>query len=230
MYSELTRPVGAARSDRDECREAVVAARNATESTSLAYVRPKQTLGRSALLSGAFSLLPVFAALLWLTHDTGSWPVVVFGEVVVTALFFVVYIRFKLVFAAVTATHVVKQRMVLSTSVVDRSRIDRLLVHRVYRGGSTEALTQLLAVDPMGRRVFAMNALFWADSDIARISDALGVQTTVDPTPMSRADYYREFPTARGWYVRRPALSAFVVAGLGIVAGLTVLLRDALSQ
>ncbi|BDZ51674.1 hypothetical protein GCM10025867_39150 [Frondihabitans sucicola] len=96
---------------------------------------------------------------------------------------------------------------------VERSRLDRVFLNRVYRTGSTEALTQLLGVDAMGRRVLGMNALFWTDEDIQLIADALEVQTTVDPTPLSRREYYRAFPTARGWYLSRPLV---VVATLSV--------------
>ncbi|ROQ36752.1 hypothetical protein EDF46_3299 [Frondihabitans sp. PhB188] len=227
MYSEMTRPVGAARTAREKCRESVADVRSGSPDASRAFVRPLPALGRTALVSGAFSLLPVFAAILWLTH--GSWlqPVAVFAEVVVTAVFFVVYIRFRLVFTSVTATHFVKQRMVLPTTAVDLSLIDRVLVNRVYRGGSTEALTQMLAVDAMGRRLFAMNALFWSDADITTISDALDGQTTVDLSPMSRREYFREFPMARGWYLSRAAMITYVVSACVVITAAVVALRAA---
>lgn len=177
-----------------------------------AHVRPIQALGRTALLSGAFSLLPVFAAVLWLAHGAHEWPVVVAIELVVTAVFFTVYIRYRRVFTAVTRTHFVKRRMLLPTVTVDRARIDRLLVNRVYRAGSPDALTQLLGVDSLGRRVLGMNALFWTNADIQRIADALEVTTIVDTVPLSRRDYYRAFPSARGWYVGRVAIVLATIA------------------
>ncbi|WP_286344381.1 hypothetical protein [Frondihabitans sucicola] len=74
---------------------------------------PIQALGRTALLSGAFSLLPVFAVVTYLTHRSSAEPLVIAIEALVTIAFFVVYVRFRRVFTAVTRTHFVKRRMLL---------------------------------------------------------------------------------------------------------------------
>ncbi|GAA4265489.1 hypothetical protein [Frondihabitans peucedani] len=181
------------------------------------HVTPLPTLGRTALLSGAFSLLPVFAVVLYLARTSPAWPVVLAVEAVVAVVFVVVYIRFRLVYSRVTRTHFVKRRMLLPQVSVQRTSIDRLLLHRVYRTGSTEALTQLLGVDSLGRRVLGMNALFWSEDDIQRVVEALDVQTTVDTLPMSAAEYHRRFPVARGWYLRWPVLIGAAAAALGVL-------------
>lgn len=190
------------------------------------HVTPIQALGRTALLSGAFSLLPVFAVVTYLTHPTGSWPLVFGVEALVTLVFFTVYVRFRRVFIAVTRTHFIKRRMLLPAVAVERSRIDRVLLHRVYRSSSTEALTRVLGVDSLGRRVLGVNGLFWSEADIHRVIEALGVQATIDALPLSSADYYRAFPVARGWYLSRP----FVVAVTVVVAILLVVVVLALQH
>lgn len=177
-------------------------------------VVPIQSLGRTALLSGAFSLIPVFAACLWLTVRTSAWPAVACGEIVVTAVFFAIFIRFKLVYSAVTPTSVVKRRMVLSTTRVDRAAVDHVLVSRVYRGSSTEWLTQMIVLDAEGRRLFAMSGLFWSEADINAIAEALDVQLVIDEQPLSRGEYYEMYPTARGWYETR----VFQLITVGIAA------------
>lgn len=189
------------------------------------FAQPHQALGRTALLSGAFSLVPVFAAVLLMTLTSPVWPIVVLGEIVTTCVFFTVYIRFRLVFAAITPTRFLKRRMLLSPVSVDLARVDRVLINRVYRTSSTEALTQLLAVDDRGHRLFAMNALFWSDDDIRRMADNLGIPTTVDEAPMSRSDYDAAFPMARRWYARRPALVALVVASVALMAAAVVVVE-----
>jgi hypothetical protein len=187
-------------------------------------VKPIEALGRTALLSGLFSLLPIFAVLGYLTHRSSALPVVVCIEVVVAVLFATVYIRFRLVFTAVSRTQFIKRRLLLPRVTVDRSRIDRLLVNRVFRSDSGEALLQLLGVDASGGRLFGMNALFWSDDDIDGVIAALDVRTVVNPTPMSRREYYRAFPMARGWYHTRPAvvIVALAVAILLILIVLTL--------
>jgi hypothetical protein len=182
------------------------------------YTTPIQSLGRTALLSGAFSLLPVFAACLWLTARTSAWPVVACSEIVVAAAFFAVFIRFKLVYAGVTPTHLVKRRMVLGPVAVDRRRVDHVLVNRVYRGSSTDALPQMLVLDADDRRVYGMNGLFWSSDDIMTIAEALDVQIIEDDLPLSRREYYEMYPTARGWYAGRLFRLATVGASAIVLA------------
>jgi hypothetical protein len=187
-------------------------------------VRPFRELGRTALISGALSLLPVFGVLLWLTFGMGPWLIVAGAEGVVTALFFVVYIRYRLVYSAVTPTHFVKQRMLLSRVAVERSRVDRVIVSHVYRAGTSDALLQLLAIDAEGARLFAMSELFWSRPSIQAVSDALGIPTFTDRVPISRREYYRRFPMARTWYATPVAgfacLAAVVIAMVVVVMAL----------
>lgn len=167
------------------------------------YTTPIQDLGRTALVSGALSLLPVFAACLWLTAASSAWPAVALGEIVVTAVFFAVYIRFRLVYAGVTPTHLVKRRMVLGPVSVDRADVDHVVINRVYRGSSTDALPVMLVLDHAGHRLYGMNGLFWSHDDITTIAEALDVQVIEDDCPLSRGEYYEMYPMARGWYATR---------------------------
>ncbi len=187
------------------------------------YTVPRRSLGRTALVSGASSLPPVFAALLWLTVETMALPAVLSAEAVLTGLFFVVFLRYKLVFAGVTPTTLVKRRMLLPSVAVDRARIDHVTLNRVYRGSSPDTLTHMLVLDASGNRLFGMNSLFWSNDDIRRIADSLDVQIVVDDLPVSRRDYYAMFPMARGWYATRLFRTLVVAVGAGAVAaGLTI--------
>ncbi|RKR73129.1 hypothetical protein [Frondihabitans australicus] len=186
------------------------------------YTTPLQSLGRTALVSGASSLLPVFAALLWLTVESEALPAVLSTEAAVTGAFFVVFLRYKLVFAAVTPTHLVKRRMLLPSVSIERSEIDHVVLNRVYRGSSNDSLTQMLVLDAEGRRLYGMNGLFWSKADIVRVAEALEVQVVVDDLPLSRGDYYEMFPMARGWYATR--VFRLVMIGAGAIAvGLLVM-------
>lgn len=193
------------------------------------YTIPIQSLGRTALLSGALSLLPVFAACLWLTAATDAWPAVACAEIAVTAAFFAVFIRFKLVYAGVTPTLLVKRRMILGPVSVDRSRVDHVLINRVYRGSSTDALPQMLVLDADGRRVYGMNGLFWALEDISLVAEALEVQIIDDACPVSRTEYYEMYPMARGWYATRlfrlAAMGASAVALAAVLAAIESFVR-----
>jgi hypothetical protein len=179
---------------------------------------PIQELGRTALLSGAFSLLPVFAALLWLTVGSAWWVVVLLAEIAISALFFAVYIRFRLVFAQVTSTAFVKHRVLMPLIHVDRDDIASVVIAKVYRHNSTEVLTHLLGLGSDGRRVLGMSGLFWTEASILRIADALDVQTVVVDEHLTRRDYYARFPTARAWYGRRDVRALAVVASVAVVA------------
>jgi hypothetical protein len=189
-------------------------------------VSPLPALGRTALLSGAFSLLPVFAAVTYLSHRSSAWPWVVAVEAVVALVFVTLYVRFRRVFTAVTPAQFVTRRMLLSRVAVDRARIDRVIVSRVYRPGSTDALLHLLGVDALGRRLFGLNSLFWSEDDIQRIVDVLDVQTLVDTMPISTAEYHRRFPVARGWHLRPPVLVGSTVAALGLLVVIVFLLQQ----
>lgn len=170
---------------------------------SAAHVTPIRTLRRTLLLPGACSLLPVAVAVLWLTHDSTAWPVVAGCEFLAVLVFATAYLRFRRAFTAVTPTQLAQRGLLRATAVIDRQRIDHLLIHRVYRIGSTDALVQLIGVDPRGQRLFGMNSLFWADDDIQRIAEALEIPTTIHPMPLSRGDYHRKVPAARPWYAGR---------------------------
>lgn len=191
-----------------------------------AYVLPIPTLGRTALLSGAFSLVPVFIALLWLTVATEIWPVVALAEIVVTGVFVAIYLRFRRVFAAVTRSGFVKRGLLPPFTAVDRSRIDRVLVNLVYRSYSIESLTQLVALDANGRRLFRLNGVFWPDEGISAVADALGIKTTVDKVPLSRRDYYRRFPMAQAWYERRRVTLITLVVVLVVVVPLLLTIEN----
>ncbi|MCU1529733.1 MAG: hypothetical protein JWP75_3496 [Frondihabitans sp.] len=194
------------------------------------FVRPIRALGRTALISGALSLVPVFAVLLWLSIGSSPWPFVAGAELLVTASFFTVYIRFRLVFTAVTPTHFVKRRMLLSRVVVERALVDRVIMSRVYRAGTTDALLQLLAIDANGCRLFAMSELFWSPTSIRSVRDALGIPTSTIRVPISRREYYRRFPVARTWYAGRVVVvtsgAVIVAAMVAIVMALEALYRS----
>jgi hypothetical protein len=189
------------------------------------FVRPVRALGRTALLSGALSLVPVFVVLLWLSLGSTSWPFVVASELVVTAAFFTVYIRFRRVYSAVTATHFIKRRMLLNRVVVELARVDRVVVTHVYRAGTSDALMQLLALDADGTRLFALNELFWSRRSIRAVSDALGIPTSTTSAAMSRAEYYRRFPTARTWYANRLLVFVALAAAVAAMAFIVIALQ-----
>jgi hypothetical protein len=190
------------------------------------FVRPIRTLGRTALISGALSLVPVFVVLLWLTFGSRPWPVVAGAELVVTIIFLTVYFRFRLVYTAVTPTHFIKRRLILGRIVIDRSRVDRVIVSRVYRAGTSDALLQLLAVDAGGARLFAMDELFWSRRSIHSVSDALGIPTSIDGVPISRGEYYRRFPRARPWYARRSVSITSLAVVAAAMAAIVLALQE----
>jgi hypothetical protein len=190
-----------------------------------AYTTPRRSLGRTALVSGASSLLPVFVALFWLTVQTMALPGVLTAEAVLTGLFFVVFLRYKLVFAGVTPTTLVKRRMLLPAVSVDRARVDHVALNRVYRGSSPDTVTQMLVLDSDGARLFGMSGLFWSTDDIRRVADSLDVQIVVDDLPVSRRDYYAMFPMARGWYATRLFRTLVVGVGAGVVAAAVTIAR-----
>ncbi|GAA4677221.1 hypothetical protein [Frondihabitans cladoniiphilus] len=180
-------------------------------------VLPDRGIGRSAIFSAAFSLAPVFGVLLWLTHRSDAWPVVVLAEIVVTAVCAVVFIRFKLVHASVHDGVFVKQGLFGRTRV-DRSRIFDLVLTRVYRNNSSEFLTRLLAVDRTGRRLFRLDGIYWPTVGLEELAEALDVDVTIEEETLTRGEYFAVHPTARYWY-EKP-----VVVALAVMAAIVLLI------
>lgn len=191
-------------------------------------VSPRREIARGATLTGVFSFSPVLIAMLWLTLPTGhqSGVLAVAGGVVVIGL--LMYWRYRLSYAAVTRTEFVKRGWLPGFVRLRRREIDSLVLVRTYRDHSTETVTQLLALDDEGRRLFRMRSTYWSEASVDAVVDALGMPTTVLPRPLTRREFFAAYPDSPYWYESRPWIGVSVACSLFAVAtGALVLLFQA---
>ena len=190
-------------------------------------VRPRRELARGATLTGVFSLSPVLVAVLWLTLPTGHQDGVLAVAAGVVVMGLLMYWRYRLSFAAVTRTEFVKRGWLPGFVRLRRDEVDSLVLVRTYRDHSTETVTQLLALDDEGRRLFRMRGTYWSESSVDAVVEALGMPTTVVPRPLTRREFFAAYPDSPYWYESRPWIGA-TIAGILFTLGtgtLVVLFR-----
>lgn len=194
------------------------------------FVEPRRSVAVSATLTGLAAIVPVGAALLWLTWPSGLWPVVVALGVVVIALGLAAYRRYRLSFAALDAEHFVKRGWLPGSVRVRRDRVSEVVVVSTYLPNSTDTVLQLVAFDAVGVRLFRMRGHYWPDEAIVAVRDALDVASTLIDKPMSLRQFFRRYPHARYWYEGRPGLAVPVIVGLfALASGALVLVYGTLA-
>jgi hypothetical protein len=183
-------------------------------------VRPRASLVRTAVTSAVASLVPVLVALLLLSRPAGQLAAVlgVTGLVVVACL--LAWLRFRAVFAGVTAEHLVKRPFDGRLARVDRADVQEVVVASTFRGQSTETVTQLLALSADGGCLVRLRGTFWSDDALESVAEALGVPVVHVPRPVPLGEFYRSWPTCRRWYEGRRWVTALVALGGAGVAGL----------
>lgn len=191
-----------------------------TAQTHEATVRvlPRRSLARSATLTGVFSLSPVLIAVLWLTLPSGRWVDVLAVALGVVVIGLAMYWRYRVSFAAVTATEFVKRGWLPGFVRLRRDSIETLVLVSTYRDHSTETYPQLLALDASGRRLFRMRGTYWSEESVATVVEALGTPTVTLPRPLTRREFFAAYPDSPYWYESRPWIGLTVVGVLFALA------------
>jgi hypothetical protein len=193
-------------------------------------VEPRRSLATSAVLTSLAALVPVGAALLWLTWSSGLWPVGVAHGALAGVIGIAAHRRYLISFAALDAEHFVKRGWLPGYVRVRRDRIAEVVVVSTYVPHSTDTVLQLVAFDSVGVRLVRMRGHYWPDESIMTVRDALGAASTVITKPVPLRDFYRRYPHARYWYEGRPGLSVPFVAGLfALASGALVLVYGILA-
>lgn len=193
-------------------------------------VLPRASLVRTAVTTALASLGPVLVALLLLAAPSGAWVAVLGVAGVVTALCLAAWARFRLVFAGVTPTHVVKRSFLVPLREVPRGEIAQVVRVETFRGHSSETVSQLLGLDADGCCRYRMRGTFWSDDALDGVVEALDVpvERRADPVPLRVL--YRTWPDCRYWFEgRRWLVACSAVVGAAVVGGLLVLLYRALT-
>jgi len=185
-------------------------------------VRPRRGVARGALLTGVFSLAPVLVALLWLTLPSGRQDAVLAAAAGGVVIGLLMYWRYLLSYAAVTRTEFVKRGWLPGFVRLRRDDIVALVLVRTYRDHSTETVTQLLALDHAGRRLFRMRSTYWSDESVEAVVDALGTPTTTLPRPLTRREFFAAYPDSPYWYESRPWVGVTIAVGLFALASSSI--------
>ena len=191
-------------------------------------VRPRISLLRNGLAAVFVAGTPIFLVLYWFSVPRGTWMTVLALQLVASGIVLVFVWRHFAVYAEVRDGVLRKQAFSTRTSVAVAS-IARIVLAETYRGQSTETVPQLLALDADGRRVMRMRGQYWSSEDMRRIADATGAPVTVEPHPLTSAQYYALFEGTAYWYEGKAwmTITAIVVSlcvGISLMALLMHLL------
>lgn len=85
---------------------------------------------------------------------------------------------------------------------------------RVYRN--------LFVLDQLGKPIIRLRDSHWAEADLQRLVDALGVAPVGPDRVVTAKELAEVYPKAVPWLERRPWLAAFTIAGGLIVGGIIV--------
>jgi hypothetical protein len=190
-------------------------------------VRPKASLLRNVLSSVVLFSLPLYGALYVLGVSRGSWLVVLASQCVGVALCVVVWARYRAIVVVVSPTDIEEQGLFFR----QRCPLDavyRVILAKIYRSSSAEAWHQLLVTDADNNRLLRMRGVFWGESEMRRVADAIGVPVMEAAEPVTRQAFMAEHPKSVDWYEKNRALTALVLAAVlaaavGIVVGLMAL-------
>jgi hypothetical protein len=190
-------------------------------------VRPKASLLRNVLSSVVLFSLPLYGALYVLGVSRGSWLVVLASQCVGVALCVVVWARYRAIVVVVSSTDIEEQGLFFR----QRCPLDavyRVILAKMYRSSSAEAWHQLLVTDADNNRLLRMRGVFWGESEMRRVADAIGVPVMEAAEPVTRQAFMAEHPESVDWYEKNRALTALVLvavlaAAVGIVVGLMAL-------
>jgi hypothetical protein len=190
-------------------------------------VRPKASLLRNVLSSVVLFSLPLYGALYVLGVSRGSWLVVLASQCVGVALCVVVWARYRAIVVVVSPTDIEEQGLFFR----QRCPLDavyRVILAKIYRSSSAEAWHQLLVTDADNNRLLRMRGVFWGESEMRRVADAIGVPVMEAAEPVTRQAFMAEHPESVDWYEKNRALTALVLvavlaAAVGVVVGLMAL-------
>jgi hypothetical protein len=190
-------------------------------------VRPKASLLRNVLSSVVLFSLPLYGALYVLGVPRGSWLVVLASQCIGIALCLLVWARYRAISVVVTASEIKEQGLFLRQRC-QLDAVSRVILAQIYRSSSAETWHQLLVTDADNNRLLRMRGVFWAETEMRRVADAIGIPVMEAAEPVTQQAFMAEHPESVDWYERNRALAALVLAAalaaaVGIVVGLMAL-------
>jgi len=185
-------------------------------------LRPRRSLVRSTILSVVFSAVPLAVALVWVSLPLRLWTFVATVVIVTAVVVGIVFARLATAFIGIDAAGVTVRGVVTQNRRIARDRVHSLVLATTY-GSTVERTTrELVAFDAAGSHLFRLRADVWGDNGIDEVVEALGVQVTDEPRPVSLRDFVRRYPASRAWYEQRAAYVTVGALAVVAVAGLLV--------
>lgn len=191
-------------------------------------LRPRRSLVRSTGLSIAFSAVPLAVALVWVSLPMQLWTLVAGVVIALAVVAAVVCVRLGTAYIGVDPDSVVIRGVVTPNRRIARDRVHSLVLATVHGSSVDRSSRELVAFDADGEHLFRLRADVWGDDGLDRVVEALGVQVTEEPRPVSARDFARRYPTSRAWYEQRGtylvvgSLAAVVVGGLLLLETVTL--------
>ena len=182
-----------------------------TEQT-LVSVRPRRSLITTGFISIVLAMIPLFGVLYWFSIEHNSWLVVFVVHLVVTALAVLVVVRQLTVYSAVTRTELIGRGIFSPMIRVPLDKIAAVHLIETYVGQAPESVTQLLATDEEGKRLFRMRGNFYQVGDLQAIAAALPVKAQIASEPIGITEFFRNYPGSAYWFEHRPILRIVVFA------------------
>ena len=174
-------------------------------------VRPKASLLRNVLSSVVLFSLPLYGALYVLGVPRGSWLVVLVSQCVGVALCVLVWARYRAISVVVSAAEI-KEQGLFFRQRCPLDAVYRVILAEIYRSSSAETWHQLLVTDADDNRLLRMRGVFWGESEMRRVADAIGVPVMEPSEPVTQQAFMAAHPKSVDWYERNRALAALVLA------------------
>lgn len=187
--------------------------------TALVRVRPRRSVLVMAIVSLAAALVPVTVMLAFLASASGSWLAAGLVELVAVIVCVLLGMRQLSLFARVTPGALEGNGFMTPTVSVPLGRIGSVHLVDTWVGQSADVVTQLLVLDPDGRRLFRLRGNFWPDGALDAVAAALPVRATRSDEPVSVARFFADYPSSEYWFENKPWLkvAAIAVGSVGAV-------------
>jgi hypothetical protein len=190
----------------------------------LRRLRPRRSLFWQALAGMLAFLVPVSAALYFLTIPDGPWRIVVLLQALVLVTFIAAYFSYRHLGFWVGPSGIAERGFFGLSKYVPREEIGSIVLVTSYFTADAEAHAQLFICDPGGAQLLRMRGQFWAMERMRAVSETLDLPLTELNQHVTRAELLEDHPGLLYWFERHPVVIAIVALAVVLAAGLVSLL------
>ena len=169
-------------------------------------------------------MVPVFSLLYVLTIPDGTWPAVMYGQLIATALILAGCAGYFGAAIWVTADSIAERGFFGRMRRMSRHRIASILLVNTFDGDTIETLPQLFVRDHLGRQQFRMRGQFWSKESMDALIDALGVPVVEIEESVSTSELRNDYPGLLYWFERHPILASALFAAIVAIIATTLIL------